>query len=159
VDNDVEQAVKTLFQKLGNDEETTLLLAMLVASWNQLALLYQESEERHQVIVGGTSSFLSQLGQEMVRLRDQNDQAEAELKDLHDQVIGSLDLAATDIAKAKNAMKDVLKIYSDFAGNVNGLKQGIGSLVKSTIVSLNPAIGTWASPLVDKAFGSPSSAG
>jgi len=155
VDDDIVHAVDRLKDKLGGDEEATALLAIVVTSWNQLALLYEESEQRHGTNVAGAASFLSLLSLKMTELKNKLAATEQNLKDLHTKVVNTLGLASGNINKAKTAMQDVLNEYNNFQGTTQALKKGLGSLVLSTLTTLNPAVGAIVAPMVNQVFGTP----
>jgi len=153
VDNQTKQAIEALKKKLGDDEDAAVLLAIAVTSWNQLALLYEESEQRHKTNVSGAASFLSLLGLKMTELKSKLAATEQNLKDLHTKVVNTLGLASGNIDKACTAMKDVLNEYNNFQGTTEALKKGLGSLVLSTLTTLNPAVGVIVAPMVNQIFG------
>lgn len=153
VDDSTREAVEALQAKLGDNEDAAILLAIIVASWNQVALLYEESQRRHDISVGGAASFLSGLGDAMVQLGGDVEAGERELIELHTKVVDKLVLASGDIQRVRSIMKDVLTEYNEFEGTVDALKGGLGSLVQATLTSLNPAIARIALPMVGRVFG------
>jgi hypothetical protein len=153
VDDRARQAVDALKGKLGSDADAMMLLTTLCASWNQIALLYEESEQRHGANVAGTASFLSALGGAMILLRDRIAVGNSQLAALHTQIVNKLSAAAGDTVKIKTVMTDVLNEYSSFQGSVQELKKGLGSLVQASLTALNPGIAAMAGPMVGNIFG------
>lgn len=150
ITNGTQQAAQALGQKLGDDEAATVLLATIMAAFQQTILLYEDSEARHGAILDGASSFLRRLGTSMTALEAELEATDQAVAELHGKVKAKLLSATDNVVYARRAMSDVLKIYNDFAGNTEQLKQGVAALAKSTLTSMNPALGFWAGPQIDK---------
>jgi hypothetical protein len=145
-------AANNLVSKLGKEQGSVALLAIIISAWQRMVLLYMESEDRHSANVNAASSYLKALSAEMDRVGTLVNTSDTQLKALHGAVLAKLQSASDDIKKAQTAMSDVLQVYADFAGTTAQLKQGLGALVKSTLTMIQPAIGIWAAPLVDQAL-------
>src|SRR5436305_1569842 len=141
IDASFKDSLASLQAKLGGTSEAVLAIAALSAAWNQLAILYSDSEDRHRNNAAGVSALLANIGASMTRLRDQVSADDVKLKRLHDDVVGKLTAARADITKVKNVMKDVIEVYNHFQGETAKLKKGIGSLAKSAFTAMNPAVG------------------
>lgn len=150
IDASFKDSLASLQAKLGAASEAVVAIAALSAAWNQLAILYSDSEDRHRNNAAGVSALLANIGANMTRLRDQVAADDAELKKLHDDVVGKLSAARADITKAKNVMKEVIDVYNRFQGETSKLKKGIGSLAKSAFTAMNPVVGAFASSWIDK---------
>jgi hypothetical protein len=145
-------AAQELDRKLGTDDAAAALVATIMAAFGQLALLYEESEARHGANLLGAASFLTRLGESMTSMDADLAARDRAAAELHAQVKAKLLSAGNSVASARRSMDDVLKLYNDFSGNANQLKQGVASLAKSILSSLNPALGAWAGPRLDEAL-------
>jgi len=149
----IQPVVEQLVARLGNEGEAAALLAVFIAAWQQAATELERCQAKHDVTVGGAASFLIGMSTGLEAYRAKVAGADAQLAALHAQIIGKLKDAQDNSAKAESAMKDVLQVYVDFKGSTAQLKGSLGSLAKVALVAMNPAVGAFAAPLIDRVLG------
>jgi hypothetical protein len=81
---------------------------------------------------------LQSLGGSLDEFNKQIKKDDEEIATLYNEVNSKISDSSMMLTEAKTLMKDVLKTYEEFDGNVNQLKSGIGGFANSLLCSIFP---------------------
>jgi len=151
--SDVNVVIQELSTRLGDDADAVALIAVLAASWTEMAARLQVAEEATGVAFEIAAESVQQVGVGMDGFKQQVEAGDAQLVELHQKIKNLVDAAGQHSGAAKDAMGDVLATYNRFSGNVQQLKTGVGSLAKSVIGSAVPGAAHLLNPRVDRLLG------
>jgi hypothetical protein len=79
------------------------------------------------------SNSLQSLGRSLAEFNKQINKDDEEIATLYNEVNSKISDGSMMLTEPKTLMKDVLKTYEEFDGNVNQLKSGIGGFANSVL--------------------------